>query len=72
MAVTLERATADSASVLSNLLELYSHDMSEIFRLELRPDGSFGYDKLARYWSEPETHFAFSFTLTRGLRASRW
>ena len=59
MAVTLECATADTAPVLSNLLELYSHDMSQIFRLELRPDGSFGYDKLPLYWSEPDTHFAF-------------
>jgi|tagenome__1003787_1003787.scaffolds.fasta_scaffold19055457_2 predicted acetyltransferase len=59
MAVTLERATADGAPVLSNLLELYSHDMSEIFRVELRPDGSVGYDKLPLYWSEPDTHFAF-------------
>ena len=57
--VTLEVATADSAPVLSNLLELYLHDFSEIFPMEIGADGRFGYDKLPLYWSEPATHFAF-------------
>ena len=57
--VTLEVAAADAAPLLSNLLELYVHDLSEIFPVEIGADGRFGYDKLASYWSEPETHFAF-------------
>ncbi len=57
--VTLEVATAANASVLSNLIELYVHDLSEVFRVEIGADGRFGYDALARYWSEPESRFAF-------------
>lgn len=41
------------AAVLANLLELYSHDMSEYFPVELGPDGRFGYRHLPSYWSEP-------------------
>ncbi len=57
--VALEVVTEGGAPLLSNLLELYVHDLSEIFALELGPDGRFGYDKLPLYWSEPDTHFAF-------------
>jgi predicted acetyltransferase len=57
--VALEVATADRAPVLSNLLELYIHDLSGIFPVELRPDGSFGYARLPLYWSEPDTHFPY-------------
>ena len=47
------------APVLANLLELYVHDLSEIFGLELGVDGRFGYEKLPLYWSEPERRFPF-------------
>jgi predicted acetyltransferase len=57
--VVLEVATAYDAPVLSNLMELYAHDMSEVFALELGPDGRFGYEKLPLYWSEPEHRFPF-------------
>lgn len=57
--VTLEVATPNSAPVLSNLLELYLHDLSEIFPVEVGLDGRFGYGKLPLYWSEPEKRFAF-------------
>ena len=57
--ITLEAATADASSLLSNLLELYMHDLSEIFPIKVGADGRFGYDKLALYWSEPVTHFAY-------------
>ena len=57
--VTLEVATADSAPLLSNLLELYMHDLSGIFPIEVGDEGRFGYGKLPVYWSEPDTHFAF-------------
>ena len=57
--VTLQAATIGDHAVLSNLLELYVHDMSEIFPVRVGADGRFGYDKLALYWSKPDTHFAF-------------
>jgi predicted acetyltransferase len=57
--VTLEIATKNVSSLLSNLLELYVHDLSEIFPIKVGADGRFGYDKLPLYWSEPDTHFAY-------------
>jgi predicted acetyltransferase len=58
--VVLHPATADEAAVLSNLLELYIHDLSAAFpSVELGSDGRFGYSKLALYWSEPDRHFPF-------------
>ena len=46
--------------ILSNLLELYIHDMSEVFpHVQLGPDGRFGYSRLPLYWSEPDRRFAF-------------
>jgi predicted acetyltransferase len=58
--ITLERASAVDAELLSNLLELYIHDLSAAFpSVELGPDGRFGYPKLPLYWSEPERRFAF-------------
>lgn len=58
--IVLDVATVADATLLSNLLELYIHDLSEAFpNVELGPDGRFGYGKLALYWSEPESHFPF-------------
>lgn len=58
--VTLEAATSKHATLLSNLLELYIHDMSTAFpNVELNSDGRFGYPKLPLYWSEPDRRFAF-------------
>ena len=57
--VVLDVATPRDAGVLSNLLELYAHDLSEIFALELGADGRFGYAKLPVYWSKPERRFPF-------------
>jgi len=58
-AVSLERATPDMAPLLRNLLELYVHDLSEIFPVEIGPDGRFGYEKLPLYWAEPDVRHAF-------------
>jgi predicted acetyltransferase len=58
-AVSLQRATADMAPLLRNLLELYIHDMSESFDVELGPDGRFGYEQLPLYWAEPAVRHAF-------------
>ncbi|HEV7667498.1 MAG TPA: hypothetical protein VGS22_03160 [Thermoanaerobaculia bacterium] len=65
--VVLDLATPGDEAVLSNLLELYAHDLSETFSLELRPDGRFGYEKLPLYWPEPERRFPFLIRLGRQL-----
>jgi predicted acetyltransferase len=58
--IILNAATGDEAPLLSNLLELYIHDLSAAFPgVELGADGRFGYSKLALYWSEPDRHFPF-------------
>ncbi|WP_437593354.1 GNAT family N-acetyltransferase [Sorangium sp. So ce1000] len=58
--VSLDAATPADAVVLSNLLELYIHDLSDVFpAVELGQDGRFGYPKLPLYWSERERRFAF-------------
>src|SRR6185369_4989341 len=41
------------------LLELYQFELRTTFALTRGPDGRFGYARLPRYWSEPETHFPF-------------
>jgi predicted acetyltransferase len=46
-------ATADQEPILANLLELYSHDFSEILDLKLGDDGRFGYEPLPLYWRDP-------------------
>ena len=78
--VSLDLAVRDEAALLSNLLELYSHDLSDTFGLELGLDGRFGYQNLPLYWSEPERRFPFLIRCgirvigfafaTRGLPAS--
>lgn len=57
--VALEVASPRDAPILSNLLELYCHDLSDVFALELGADGRFGYDRLPLYWSDPERRFPF-------------
>ena len=58
--VTLDSAKESEASVLANLLELYVHDLSAVFRhVTLGADGRFGYEKLPRYFADPERHLPF-------------
>ncbi len=59
VAVTLEPAAPHEATLLSNLLELYIHDLSTTFPVKLGPDGRYGYEQLPRYWSEPDRRFPF-------------
>lgn len=58
MAVTLTRATTDQAPVLQNLIQLYTHDFSELWagtsRGELGPDGRFPDYPLDDYWTRPD------------------
>ena len=55
----LQPAEAHEAPVLANLFELYAHDLSADFQLDVGPDGRFGYPRLASYWREPDRRFAF-------------
>src|SRR6266550_3926708 len=57
--VTLEQAEQADSALLANLLELYLHDLSDVFPIELGLDGRFGYEKLPLYWSEPDRRFPF-------------
>lgn len=58
--ITLDPATALDTELLSNLLELYIHDLSAVFpNIEPGANGRFGYAKLPLYWAEPERRFAF-------------
>jgi predicted acetyltransferase len=57
--VVLEIAKPEHAALLSRLLELYMHDLSEIFPIDVGPDGRFGYDRLPLYFEEPERRFPF-------------
>ncbi len=57
--VTVVPASQQDFAALSNLLELYSHDLSDVFSLETGPDGRFGYAKLSLYASEPGKRFPF-------------
>src|ERR1041385_7994093 len=54
--VQVQPATIDQQAVLANLLELYAHDFSEFYDVELGEDGRFGYPSLPLYWSEPGRH----------------
>jgi predicted acetyltransferase len=57
---TLQVATQSDAQLLSNLLELYIHDVCAVFpTVELGPDGRFGYPRLPLYWSDPTHRFAY-------------
>lgn len=54
--IELVPASKEDQPILANLLELYAHDFSEFYGVELGPDGRFGYKNLPLYWSEPGRH----------------
>jgi predicted acetyltransferase len=58
-AVYLQPATLEQAPALENLFELYAHDLSAAFELEVGDDGRFGAARLTRFWREPERCFPF-------------
>jgi predicted acetyltransferase len=49
-------ATFDQQPILANLLEIYAHDFSEFYDLDLGPDGKFCYVPLPLYWTDPARH----------------
>ncbi len=57
--VSLVPAAETDAPLLANLLELYAHDLSDAFALDIGADGKFGYPRLPLYWSEPDRRFPF-------------
>jgi predicted acetyltransferase len=57
-AVRLQRATPDMAPVLRNLLELYVHDLSEVFPIELGLKVA-SVTTNSLYWAEPAVRHAF-------------
>ena len=66
-AVDLQPATPAQAPALENLFELYAHDLSAAFELEVGDDGRFGAARLARTWSGPERCFPFLIRVGRNL-----
>lgn len=56
----LVTATSADSVLLSNLLELYVHDLSAAFpHVTMGADGRFGYARLPLYWTEHERRFAY-------------
>jgi predicted acetyltransferase len=49
-------ALPEQQPILANLLELYIHDFSEFRKMQVGPDGTFGYPNLPLYWHEPDRH----------------
>jgi predicted acetyltransferase len=49
-------AAIEDEPILANLLQLYAHDFSEFYDVEIEPDGRFVYRQLPRYWSESGRH----------------
>ncbi len=54
--IELIPAVQEQEPVLANLLELYAHDFSEFYGIELGEDGRFGYKHLPLYWIEADRH----------------
>ncbi|HET9956486.1 MAG TPA: hypothetical protein VFQ61_18400 [Polyangiaceae bacterium] len=54
--VALDLASRTDVPILANLLELYIHDICDLFpKVELGEDGRFGYPKLASYFGAAES-----------------
>lgn len=49
-------ATPEQQPILANLFQLYAHDFSGFYDVELGPDGRYIYTPLPLYWSEPTRH----------------
>lgn len=53
--LSLTLAQLADRPALSRMLELYQHDLSDIWDQDLDAQGQYGYE-LEKYWSEPECH----------------
>lgn len=56
MDVDVIPASPEQRPIVANLLELYSHDFSEVVDLTLGADGRFGYEALTSYWTDSTRH----------------
>ena len=54
--IELTPAAPEEGPILANLLELYAHDFSEFYAIDLDAHGKFGYQHLRLYWREPGRH----------------
>jgi predicted acetyltransferase len=54
-ALDVRHATAADRPALARMLELYQHDLSDLWHQELDANGEFGY-ALDRYWQDPDCH----------------
>ena len=58
--VSLARLRSSEHTLLTNLLELYVHDLSALFpQVELDDNGRFGYAKLPLFLGDSQRHLAF-------------
>jgi len=57
--VHLEHAASSARPLLENMLELYVHDLSEVFPCVLGDDGRFGYPRLGSYFIDTDRRFPF-------------
>jgi predicted acetyltransferase len=51
--ISLRPATPEDKPVISNLIQLYLHDMTEFMPFPVGADGRFEYDFLDRFWCHP-------------------
>jgi len=65
--VQLQLVTREQETPLTNLLELYLHDMSEFVPIRISDQGRFGYAWLPMYWAEPDQRFAYLIHSDEGL-----
>ena len=50
MPLHISKLGPESAPLLRNLFEHYAHDMSEWFKIDTKPDGSYSFDT-SKYWN---------------------
>jgi predicted acetyltransferase len=67
MDVQITQVTAGGRAVLSNLVQLYIHDLSATFEVDIEPDGRFAYPKLDAYFAAPDGHHAYFLRADGGL-----
>jgi len=56
MNIEIVRAELEHQEILANLLQLYAHDFSEFYHLDLEEDGRFVYKELPLYFREGKRH----------------
>lgn len=56
MSLELTPASEEERPILARLIELYSHELSDVANLRIGDDGLYGYKYLPQYWLESERH----------------